>query len=95
MTAGVNMPVIEGITVGMTRENCMAYCYNKKSFYKYFGESVCEIGRAVELSGVLTGWLVVRFVDRYVGRSISCPSVTLLIHDSGGPSVVSFSNRLL
>lgn len=40
MTAGANMPAIEGVTVGMTRENCMAYCYNKKTPYKYFGESL-------------------------------------------------------
>lgn len=39
MEAGTYMPAIEGVTTGMTRENCMAYCHNKKKPYKYFGKN--------------------------------------------------------
>lgn len=39
MTDGASMPAIEGVTVGMTLDNCLAYCDNKTTFYKFFGES--------------------------------------------------------
>lgn len=35
---GTKMPAIDGKTVGMTRENCMAYCFNRSSSFKLFGE---------------------------------------------------------
>lgn len=37
MDAGTKMPAVEGVTIGMTRENCMAYCFNHASNYNYFG----------------------------------------------------------
>lgn len=42
MKDGVEMPAIEGHTVGMTRDNCMAYCINERrnepsGRYTYFG----------------------------------------------------------
>lgn len=38
MKAGTDMPAIEGETIGMTRDNCMAYCFDKNKRFKYFGE---------------------------------------------------------
>lgn len=38
MKAGAAMPAVDGLTIGMTRHNCMAYCHNHKNNYKYFGE---------------------------------------------------------
>lgn len=32
------MPAIAGVTTGMVRDNCMAYCDNKSKGYTYFGE---------------------------------------------------------
>lgn len=38
MKAGAEMPAIDGVTIGMTPENCMAYCFNHPRNYKFFGE---------------------------------------------------------
>lgn len=32
------MPAIDGVTIGMVRDNCLAYCYNKETLYEYYGE---------------------------------------------------------
>ncbi|CAM9226026.1 unnamed protein product [Ectocarpus sp. 4 AP-2014] len=37
MHAGTSMPAIEWETIGMTRDNCMAYCHNHTKNYKFFG----------------------------------------------------------
>lgn len=38
MKAGTVMPAVDGVTIGMTPENCMAYCFNHPRNYKFFGE---------------------------------------------------------
>lgn len=38
MEAFTKMPTVNGKTIGMTRDNCMAYCINKNKGYKHFGE---------------------------------------------------------
>lgn len=38
MEAGVEMPAIEGVTIGMKRHNCLAHCFNENKGYKFFGE---------------------------------------------------------
>lgn len=42
MKAGAEMPAVEGRTIGMTPDNCMAYCYNHPKQYKFFGEYLCR-----------------------------------------------------
>ena len=37
MKAGTRMPEVDGVTTGMTRENCLAYCFNHASVYTFFG----------------------------------------------------------
>ena len=49
MSEGTEMPAILGVTTGMTRDNCMAYCYNKKKGYSYFGERFLHHREAMPL----------------------------------------------
>lgn len=43
MKAGASMPAVDGETIGMTRDNCMAYCFNHKKNFKYFGEKTLPV----------------------------------------------------
>lgn len=53
MKAGTDMPAIEGETIGMTRDNCMAYCYDKNKRFKYFGETSFAFHDIVRLFSLL------------------------------------------
>ena len=61
MNDGASMPAIEGVTIGMTRDNCLAYCYNLS--YKRFGERskmtfrTMSYGRRVRAGVLASQWL--------------------------------------
>lgn len=45
MKAGTVMPAVDGVTIGMTPDNCMAYCSNHKKKFNFFGKKtlfLCE-----------------------------------------------------
>ncbi|CAM9482761.1 unnamed protein product [Ectocarpus fasciculatus] len=57
MHARTKMEAIPGKTIGMTRENCMAYCHNHAKNYKFFGvengdECYCRNGSKYNRHGV-------------------------------------------
>ena len=41
MTNKKSMPAIEGVTIGMTHDNCMGHCFSQDPPIKFFGECRC------------------------------------------------------